>query len=118
MNLKSKLCYSGILLFPLSLAVIVWGIRDFGLEVENPMAVVFIALLPTLYSYSINSMTYSNGKRKYGLLDAFNWRTDPYAVHSSKNRAMRPEVSENTGFWMLSIGVQTHMRFIQEKTGQ
>ena len=94
MNLKSKLCYSGILLFPLSLAVIVWGIRDFGLEVENPLAVIFIALLPTLYSYSINSMTYSNGKRKYGLLDAFNWRTDPYAVHSGKNRAMRPEVNE------------------------
>ena len=95
MNIKSKICYSGIVLFPLTLGAVALTANEFNVEIENWLPVISASLLPTLYTYSINSMTYANGKREYGLFDAFNWKSDPYSVHSAKRKAMYPMINKN-----------------------
>lgn len=57
---------------------------------EGLMISAFLMILNVM----VNLATFENGKREYGLLDALDFRNDPFMRRSKKRRAMRPLVHE------------------------
>ncbi len=92
MKTVQKLKYSGIILFPVTFLVLTYLLNTFGIRIDEPILIPLLSLLPTVYTWSINTVAYRNGKREFGIFDAFNWRRDPYAQQSFKQKAMRPEI--------------------------
>lgn len=52
------------------------------------------SLFLMLLNCMINSVTYANGKRRYHMFDALNYRTDPYMRPSNKLKAKYPPVND------------------------
>ena len=94
MKTVQKLKYSGIILFPVTFLALSYLLNTFGLRIDEPILIPILSLIPTIYTWSINTVAYRNGKRKFGLFDAFNWRRDPYAQQSFKQKAMWPEINK------------------------
>ena len=61
---------------------------------EQFKTVMALAACATLLNLLINLATYANGKRDYHLLDALDYRNDPYMRPKKRAAAMRPKVSE------------------------
>lgn len=60
---------------------------------EQLKTVTALAACATLLNLLINLATYSNGKRDYHLLDALDYRNDPYMRPKTRAAAMRPKVN-------------------------
>ena len=60
---------------------------------QTLISVIVLSLLPALYIYSSNSIARSGGKKKFGLLDAFEGKPEPY-YSTKKQAAMYPEVPQ------------------------
>ena len=59
---------------------------------EQFKTVTSLAVCAMLLNLLINLATYANGKRDYHLLDALDYRNDPYMRPKKRAAAMRPNV--------------------------
>ena len=60
---------------------------------EHLQTITTLAVCATLLNLLINLATYANGKRDYHLLDALDYRNDPYMRPKKRAAAMRPKVN-------------------------
>ena len=95
---KDWMAYTGVWTQPVLMAVLVYfidiNIKYIINEPKNFISYLVLSFVPTLYIWSLNSTAKSNGKQRFGLLDVFNHRMDPYYQSSLKNRAKYPAVPE------------------------
>ena len=61
---------------------------------EQLQTVTTLAACAAILNLLINLATYANGKRDYHLLDALDYRNDPYMRPKKRSAAMRPKVSQ------------------------
>ena len=98
-KIHNIVAFAGIWIFPVGIAVYIgYQMQVYGnispITLESMRPVLAICLMCMLLNIMINVCTFENGKRKYGLLDALNYRNDPYMRPSKKLSAMRPPVPE------------------------
>lgn len=68
---------------------------DFMLTLENLMPGIQIGLFLAGLNLLVNLATFENGKRKYGMLDALGYVSDPYIRPTRKRQAMYPDIPKN-----------------------
>ena len=91
-----KIIYTGLWTQPVAM-----GIELKLLSLQNSVQItgqtlisgLVLSFLPALYIYSSNSIARSGGKKKFGLLDAFDGKPEPY-YSTKKQAAMYPEVPQ------------------------
>lgn len=90
-----KIIYTGLWTQPVAMGIELklLSLQDSGIHITGPtlISMTALSLLPAFYIYMSNNIARSGGKKKFGLLDAFEGKPEPY-YSTKKQSAMYPEV--------------------------
>lgn len=96
MKWLDKIIYTGLWTQPLTMGIEfkMLSLQDsVQITGQTLIAMTALSLLPAFYIYMSNNIARSGGKKKFGLLDAFDGKPEPY-YSTKKQVAMYPEVPE------------------------
>ena len=97
MKWLDKIIYTGLWTQPLAMGIELklLSLQDSGIQFtgQRLISVIVLSLLPAFYIYVSNNIARSGGKKKFGLLDAFEGKPEPY-YSTKKQAAMYPEVPQ------------------------
>lgn len=96
MKWLDKIIYTGLWTQPLTMGIEfkMLSLQDsVQITGQTLIAMTALSLLPAFYIYMSNNIARSGGKKKFGLLDAFDGKPEPY-YSTKKQVAMYPEVTE------------------------
>lgn len=123
MKLINKIIYTGIWTQPIAMALEIEWLTSQGslqeMTLKQVISLLLLSCLPSAYIYINNSAAYANGKRKFGLLDAFNHRPDPF-YSTEKKKAMYPEVPKSLICHVKPQGIvlgKYHQRYVCKEIG-
>lgn len=92
-----KIIYTGLWTQPVAMGIELklLSLQDSGIHItgQTLIAMTALSLLPAFYIYMSNNIARSGGKKKFGLLDAFDGKPEPY-YSTKKQVAMYPEVPQ------------------------
>lgn len=92
-----KIIYTGLWTQPVAMGIELklLSLQDSGIHItgQTLISMTALSLLPAFYIYMSNNIARSGGKKKFGLLDAFEGKPEPY-YSTKKQSAMYPEVSQ------------------------
>lgn len=96
MKWLDKIIYTGLWTQPLTMGIEfkMLSLQDsVQITGQTLIAMTALSLLPAFYIYMSNNIARSGGKKKFGLLDAFDGKPEPY-YSTKKQVAMYPEVPQ------------------------
>lgn len=96
MKWLDKIIYTGLWTQPLTMGIEfkMLSLQDsVQITGQTLIAMTALSLLPAFYIYMSNNIARSGGKKKFGLLDAFEGKPEPY-YSTKKQAAMYPEVPQ------------------------
>lgn len=96
MKWLDKIIYTGLWTQPLTMGIEfkMLSLQDsVQITGQTLIAMTALSLLPAFYIYMSNNIARSGGKKKFGLLDAFEGKPEPY-YSTKKQVAMYPEVPQ------------------------
>ena len=92
-----KIIYTGLWTQPVAMGIEfkLLSLQDSGIHItgQTLISMTALSLLPAFYIYMSNNIARSGGKKKFGLLDAFEGKPEPY-YSTKKQSAMYPEVPQ------------------------
>lgn len=97
MKWLDKIIYTGLWTQPVAMGIEfkLLSLQDSGVQItgQTLISMTALSLLPAFYIYMSNNIARAGGKKKFGLLDAFEGKPEPY--YSTKKQAARyPAVPE------------------------
>ena len=97
MKWLDKIIYTGLWTQPVAMGIELklLSLQDSGIHItgQTLISMTALSLLPAFYIYMSNNIARSGGKKKFGLLDAFEGKPEPY-YSTKKQSAMYPEVPQ------------------------
>lgn len=92
-----KIIYTGLWTQPVAMGIELklLSLQDSGIHItgQTLISMTALSLLPAFYIYMSNNIARSGGKKKFGLLDAFEGKPEPY-YSTKKQSAMYPEAPQ------------------------
>ncbi len=119
MKWLDKIIYTGLWTQPLTMGIEfkMLSLQDsVQITGQTLIAMTALSLLPAFYIYMSNNIARSGGKKKFGLLDAFDGKPEPY-YSTKKQVAMYPEVPEQLIAGSRPLGIvlgKYHDEFVDE----